>query len=221
MRCAICGSEDAYLVCRKCGRTVCPRCFDFDKRMCVECSGKARGLGRLAIPVGLALLLTGFGLLMASSIMATGSQASQGSQGGTVVLFPFFVGVLSGPLALALVGVFLAVMVFVMLMPFLMTPERLFSMVERPVRLEEAGVLKSSTSSARERDYVITVEAPGVGEEDVDVQVFDRFVHVRAVKPDGSVFTKTYELPGGYVAEDVEYRCEGDFIVIRVRLRSE
>ena len=218
MRCDICGSEDAYLVCRKCGRTVCPKCFDFEKRMCVECSGRARGLGRLAIPVGLALLLTGFSLLMASSIMATGSQAGQG---GAVVLFPFFVGVLSGPLALALMGVFLAVMVFMMLMPFLMTPEKLFTMVERPVRLEEAGVLKSSTSSARERDYVITVEAPGVREGDVNVQVFERFVHVRAVKPDGSVFTKTYELPEGYVAEDVEYRCEGDFIVIRVRLRSE
>ena len=218
MRCDICGSEDAYLVCRKCGRTVCPRCFDFDKRMCVECSGKARGLGRLAIPVGLALLLTGFGLLMASSIMAAGSQAGQGE---AVVLFPFFIGVLSGPLALALLSVSLAIMVFSMLMPFLMTPERLFTMVERTVRLEEAGVLKSSTSSARERDYVITVEAPGVREEDVDVQVFDRFVHVRAVRPDGSVFTKTYELPEGYVAEDVEYRCEGDFIVIRVRLRRE
>jgi len=218
VKCDICGSDDAYIVCRNCGRTVCPRCFNFEKKVCVECSGGVRRWGRLAIPVGLGLLLTGFGLLLASSMLSAGQQ---GGQGGTVVLFPFFIGFLSGPLALAVVGAFLAIMVMMMLMPLLVTPEKLLATVERPVRIEEAGVLKSSTSSARERDYIITIEIPGVREEDVDVQVFDRFVHVRALKPDGSVFTKTYELPEGFVAEDVEYRCEGNFLVIRVRLLGE
>ena len=221
-RCDICGSEGAYFVCSRCGRTVCQECFDYEKGLCIICSKKGSILKVLnsnpsiflnkTVMLGVALILAGILLITAASSLYAGGGE------GTLIIFPFLVKI-SGTAALILTVIYVAISILMVFLPWILISRR-FRAVERLARIEYGSITPHRVirKTGMIKDYILTLKMPGFKSEDISIKVFGSTLNVEACRDGKTVFTREYRLPEGYEAESIKYDFEGDFLIIRLKL---
>lgn len=230
-KCEICGRTNANLVCSQCGRNVCSDCFHAESRLCNVCINAQkieqpptliRGdivstFGRL-LPLGIGLIFAGMILMMIASILT-----APGGGGIFVGIFPFFIGTVSEPVALAITVVFIIISLLVMFLPWILGPRRVLRAVKKMANLKtedfQLRELEKKGKSEIE-DYLITLKMSGLKEDDIEVRVFNNDLIVQASK-NGEMFRKTYDLPSGYEPKGIGYNYEADFLIIRVSLKRK
>ena len=222
-RCDICGSEGAYFVCSRCGRTVCHECFDYEKGLCIICSKKGSILKVLnsnpsiflnkTVMLGVALILAGILLMTAASSLYTDDGES------TLIIFPFLVKI-SGTAALILTVIYVAISILMVFLPWILISRR-FRAVERLARIEYGSITPHRVirKTGMIKDYILTLKMPGFKSEDISIKVFGSTLNVEACRDGKTVFTREYRLPEGYEAESIKYNFEGDFLIIRLKLK--
>jgi len=214
--CSICGGSEADCLCVDCGRVVCEGCFSGGD-LCVECARRAGvtapaprrpsspGVSSSGLRVA-GILLIVFGLMVTSMAMLP-----EGGE-GAIVLFPFVFGEVSSGVAMLLSFVFLGVFVVSSLLPWYMFSRRRrewsgYRTVEWEVRPRESEAM----------EYMITLEVPPELKRTVFIEGVGEEVRLGS-SVDGS-FSRVYDLPGGYEVDEYNYEYEGDYLVLRLRLK--
>ena len=131
---------------------------------------------------------------------------------GTLVLFPFVFGGVSGGTALLLSFLFLGVFIASSLLPWYMLNRRRrewtgYRTVEWEVRPRESEAM----------EYMITLEVPPELKRTVFIEGVGGEVHLGS-SVDGS-FSRVYDLPHGFEVDDYTYEYEGDYLVLRLMLK--
>ncbi|NQT07985.1 hypothetical protein HQ586_02805 [Candidatus Bathyarchaeota archaeon] len=214
--CGICGGPGADCLCLECGRLFCERCFSGGD-LCVECARRAGivapaprrpsspGVSSSGLRVA-GMLLIVFGLMVTSIAM----MPEDGE--GAIVLFPFVFGEISGGLAALLSVVFLGVFIVSSLLPWYMFNRRRrewsrFRTVEWEVRPHESEAM----------EYMITLEVPPELKRTVFIEGVGGEVRLGS-SVDGS-FSRSYDLPRGFEVDEYNYEYEGDYLVLRLKLK--
>lgn len=223
--CKICGSRDASYICRRCGGMVCSQCFHPERHLCSVCKDlrererlvhtkDLRSIFGKLLPAGFALVSGGIFLMVVASVLSL--QAGEGA----IFIFPLFIGTTSGSLAVLLTIAAVVITLVLMFLPWIIGPRKIMRVFRRigGVNGMEATATVKTRSGRGLEDYLITLEMPGFEEDDIDIQVFDGDLVVQAHR-DGRVFERMYELPRGFHPTGLEYKCEDDFLIIRVSLK--
>ena len=214
--CSICGSPGADCLCVDCGRLVCERCFSGGD-LCVECARRAGvtapaprrpsspGVSSSGLRV-VGMFLIVFGLMVTSiAMMPEGGE-------GAIVLFPFVFGEVSSGTAILLSFVFLGIFIASSLLPWYMFSRRRrewsgYRTVEWEVKPQESEAM----------EYMITLEVPPDLKRTVFIEGVEGEVRLGS-SVDGS-FSRRYDLPGGFEVDEYNYEYEGDYLVLRLRLK--
>lgn len=152
------------------------------------------------------MLLIVFGLMVTSIAMMP-----EDAEGG-FVLFPFVFGEISSGMAVLLSFVFLGVFVASSLLPWYLFNRRRrewsgFRTVEWEVRPRESEAM----------EYMITLEVPPELKRTVFIEGVGDEVRLES-SVDGS-FSRRYDLPQGFEVDEYNYEYEGDYLVLRLKLK--
>jgi len=216
--CEVCGALGADCLCVECGRVVCERCFVGDVELCSECARRLRisapsiqmrmspGVTTSGIRVlGLLLIVLGF---MVSSIALMPEDGE-----GVIVLFPFVFGNVSGLGAAFLSLLFMAVFLGMYILPwYIMRRQREGFRGFNPVRWD----VRPRESEAME--YMITLEVPPRLRKTIYIE--GEGGEVRLGSSSDASFHKSYSLPEGFEVDEYNYEYEGDYLVLRLKLKS-
>lgn len=224
-RCDICGSEGAYFVCSRCGRTVCHECFDYEKGKCIICSEKRSILNVLnsnpsiflnkTVMLGVALILAGILLMTAASSLYTDDGES------ILIIFPFLVK-MNGTATLILTVIYVAISILMVFLPWILISRRFRAAAERLARIEYRSITPHRVirKASMIKDYILTLKMPGFKSEDISIKVFRNTLNVEACRDRKTAFTREYRLPEGYEAESITYNFEGGFLIIRLKIKE-
>jgi hypothetical protein len=211
-RCAVCGGEGADILCGKCRRFVCERCYDDEAEACVKCSGASTA--RRGAPVRSSLLVAGFGLIMVGLMVVAYAVTPPNS---TIVFFPFFVFGAGGTAAFIVGMAF-----FVLFMASTLLPVYLALRRGGPVEWdEEIYTMHEGTplSSFYETiEYMITTEIPQGLEGSIYIEEDEGRLMLLSSRDSG--YVRVYDLPPNCLVDDLESDYEGNYLLLRVRLRK-
>ena len=161
--------------------------------------------------LGVALILAGILLMTAASSLYTDDGES------TLIIFPFLMK-MSGTATLILTVIYVAISILMVFLPWILISRRFRAAAERlaygsitPHRvIRRAGMIK---------DYILTLKMPGFKSENISIKVFGNTLSVEACRDGKAAFTREYRLPEGYETESIKYDFEGDFLIIRLKLK--
>jgi hypothetical protein len=211
-RCAVCGGEGADILCGKCRRFVCEGCYDDEAEACVKCSGASRT--RRGAPVRSSLLVAGFGLIMLGLMVVAYAVTPPNS---TIVFFPFFVFGAGGTAAFIVGMAF-----FVLFMASTLLPVYLALRRGGPAEWdEEIYTMHEGTplSSFYETiEYMITTEIPQGLEGSIYIEEDEGRLMLLSSRDSG--YVRVYDLPPNCLVDDLESDYEGNYLLLRVRLRK-
>jgi hypothetical protein len=214
--CSICGGPNADCLCVDCGRLVCERCFS-EGDLCVECARRgginisaprrpsSQGVSSSGLRMA-GMLLIIFGLMVTSMAM----MPEEGE--GVIVLFPFVFGGVSGGMAVLLSFIFLGVFIATSLLPWYMLHRR-----QREWSGYGAAEWDVSPRESEAMEYMITIEVPPELRKTVYIEGASGEVRLGSTI-DGS-FSRRYDLPPGFDVDEYNYEYEGDYLVLRLRLK--
>jgi hypothetical protein len=209
--CAVCGDDGADILCGKCKRFVCERCYDDEAEACVKCSGLAKG--RRGTRVRSSLLVAGFGFIMLGLMVVAYAVTPSTT---TIVFFPFFFG--TGGSAAFIVGMafFVFFMVMTLLPVYLALRRGGYAGWNEEIYTMYEGTPLSSFYETIE--YMITTEIPQGLEGSIYIEEDDERLKILSSKDSG--FLRVYEVPSNCLVDDVESDYEGSYLLVRVRLRK-
>ncbi len=211
-RCAVCGGEGADILCGKCRRFVCESCYDDEAEACVRCSTASRA--RRGAPVRSSLLVAGFGLIMVGLMVVAYAVTPPNS---TIVFFPFFVFGAGGTAAFIVGMAF-----FVLFMASTLLPVYLALRRGGPAEWdEEIYTMHEGTplSSFYETiEYMITTEIPQGLEGSIYIEEDEGRLMLLSSRDSG--YVRVYDLPPNCLVDDLESDYEGNYLLLRVRLRK-
>lgn len=212
--CGICGSQDADILCSRCGRFVCERCYNEPDDACLRCAPRASvndsTTRRQMLMPGLILLFAG--LIVTAMALVPGFSEGE----GVIIFFPFFVGGVTGWGAALASLLFFAIFFASSLLPLLLSMSgRSLGGVDGGWFPFQSGKM-SGVSFVEKTEYIITTELPGNLRESIYFESFDgRFV----IKSDrDESFTKSYGLPKGFRVDKVDHEYDDDYLVLKVHL---
>ncbi len=211
-RCAVCGDEGADILCAKCKRFVCERCYDEDADTCVKCSDSYRT--RRGTPIRASLLVAGFGLIMLG-LMAVAYAVTPSNS--TIVVFPFFMFGAGGTTAFIVSMAFFVFFMASMLLPVYLALRRggPAGWDEEIYTMHEGTPLSSFYETI---EYMITTEIPQGLEDSIYIEEDEERLKILSSKDSG--FMRVYEVPSNCLVDDVESDYEGSYLLVRVRLRK-
>jgi hypothetical protein len=211
-RCAVCGDEGADILCAKCKRFVCERCYDEDAEACVKCSGSSRA--RRVPHISASLLVAGFGLIMLGLMVVAYTVTPQNS---TFVFFPFFVFGAGGTAAFILGMAFFVFFMATMLLPVYLALKRggPAGWDEEIYTMYEGTPLSSFYETI---EYMITTEIPQGLEGSIYIEEDEG--RLRLLSSRDTEFVRVYDVPSNCLVDDLESDYEGRFLLLRVRLRK-
>lgn len=132
--CEQCSRSTAMYVCTKCGKAVCPTCFDPHAWMCQNCSQHLPAIETIDLPrnivkgwpIGLTIFLVSFIMIVIGMLLMTfASVSSTGSSSGLVIFIgPFPIAVGAGPQSSLMIVVAFAMAIVGMFLFFLLTRRR-------------------------------------------------------------------------------------------------
>jgi hypothetical protein len=215
--CDICGNQNADIQCSKCGRIVCKYCyFDLDGA-CINCVRKQTLHKKFAtfsssIPSSrlnsLGLLLMVLGILIVS-ISFTPEEGDD--------IAPFFPlntsnmsRVISSILSVALLSLFVIMLVL---------PRNIFEKRRRFKRHFDVFSWNTHPRTSEEIEYMITIKIPSGIENTVYVDEGEMGV-IRIYSHIDSTFYRSYDLPSGYEVEGYTFEYDGDYLVIKLKLKN-
>jgi len=113
-----------------------------------------------------------------------------------------------------------AISILMVFLPWILISRR-FRAVERLARIEYGSITPHRVirKTGMIKDYILTLKMPGFKSEDISIKVFGSTLNVEACRDGKTVFTREYRLPEGYEAESIKYDFEGDFLIIRLKLK--
>ena len=210
-KCGICGKPNVDILCSKCGKFICERCYDHENDTCLKCSGKLQkisGERRIIYLTGGALLVI-MGLFIASFafIPLTGAK---------IMVFPFFFENVNSITALLMSLMFFSMFAVVSLLPLYIT-------MQRSIFYDWDGSIYSiqkshgSSSNITETiEYMITTEIPE-GLKDT-IYIEDNFEEVVLRSEMDPNFQKNYNIPDSYIIDSVESAYEDSFLLLKIKL---
>jgi len=164
--------------------------------------------------LGVALILAGILLMTAASSLYTDDGES------TLIIFPFLVK-MSGTATLILTVIYLAISILMVFLPWILISRRFRAAAERLARIEYGSITPHRVirRASMIKDYILTLKMPGFKSEDISIKVFGNTLNVEACRDGKTAFTREYRLSEGYEAESIKYNFEGDFLIIRLKLK--
>lgn len=210
-KCAICGREGADILCGRCGKIVCDRCFDEDEEVCISCVNK--GLLN-SLNLGGDLLLPGV-IVMVIGLMITSlallSDAIQGE--GIVIIFPFVMSGSNGWTAALMTVIFLSILFISTLLPYYLAVNR----GGLSTRSEVYYPFYDHAEQITERmEYMITTIIPKRIREKIYIEEGDGEISIKSQGVE--IYEKSYELPEGYGVESLDYDYEGEYLLLKLKL---
>ena len=208
--CDICGSNGADALCIKCGRVVCERCFHGAGELCVECApkltikAKSSGVSSSGLRA-FGIAFVAMGLLVTSMAFVTGGRE------GVIVMFPFVFGNIDGLGGVALTLVFACVFMVASMLPFFMFMRR--REYGRTIFLEP----EVQPGEAEFTDYIITIEVPKKLRNTIYIEGRGSVVNLKSRSD--ATFNRLYPLPHGFEVEDYRHEFDGDYLVLRLKLK--
>lgn len=211
-RCAVCGGEGADILCGKCRRFVCERCYDDDDDACVKCSGSRRA--RRGTSLRSSLLVAGFGLIMLGLMVVAYTVTPPNS---TVIFLPFLMFGAGGTAASIVGIVFLVFFMASTLLPVYLALRRggYAGWDEEIYTMHEGTPLRSFYETI---EYMITTEIPQGLEGSIYIE--EEEGRLRLLSSRDSGFVRVYDVPSNCLVDDVESDYEGSYLLVRVRLRK-
>lgn len=212
--CEICGSTCADILCVRCLRTVCERCYSESLDMCKQCAPKeyvvtnrkglsTAGLRLLAIcliSLGVAISslstyvgVDGAGLSMAPPTIFEGSQfAALGYYTATILMFFICSSVL----------------------PWYMISRKSRSFNEFPVSKNRDRLWQIDRESL---EYIITTELPRELAKSIYIEAEDDEVYLMSTKD--LDFFRSYSVPHGFEVGEISYDYEGNYLIMKLNLK--
>jgi len=211
-RCAVCGDEGADILCGKCRRFVCERCYDEDVDSCVRCSGSSRAV--MGAASRSTLLVAGLGLIMVGLMVAAYAVTPSNS---TIVVFPFFMFGAGGTAAFILGMAFFVLFMASTLLPLYLALRRggQVGWDEEIYTMHEGTPLSSFYETI---EYMITTEVPQGLEGSIYIEEDEGRLRLLSSRDSG--FVRVYDVPPNCLVDDVESDYEGSYLLLRVRLRK-
>lgn len=211
-KCDICGKPNVDILCSRCGKFICERCYDHENDTCIKCSGKLHekisGEKRIIYLTG-GVLLVIMGLFIASFafIPLTGAK---------IVVFPFFFENVNSITAILMSLMFFSMFAVVSLLPIYLTMKRsmFYDWDEGIYSIQKS--YGSSSNVTETIEYMITTEIPE-GLKDT-IYIEDNYEEVVLRSEMDPNFQKNYNIPDSYIIESVESAYEDSFLLLKIKL---
>jgi len=211
-KCDICGKPNVDILCSKCGKFICERCYDHENDTCIKCSGKLHekisGERRIICLTG-GVLLVIMGLFIASFafIPLTGAK---------IVVFPFFFENVNSITAILMSLMFFSMFAVVSLLPIYLTMKRsmFYDWDEGIYSIQKS--YGSSSNVTETIEYMITTEIPE-GLKDT-IYIEDNYEEVVLRSEMDPNFQKNYNIPDSYIIDSVESAYEDSFLLLKIKL---
>ena len=128
--------------------------------------------------------------------------------------FPFIPSSISGAMASIFSIAFLSLFVVMSVLPWYMLMKRRSVQPHFEVFRGDMKDLESE-----EMEYMITIKIPSGLEKSVYVEESEMGV-ITIYSHTDSTFHRSYDLPSGYEVEEYKYEYEGDYLVLRLKLKN-
>jgi len=214
-KCEICGRPNVDILCSKCGKFICERCYDPETDSCIKCSGKHV---RRVDPDKQVLLLVGGAMLVMMGLFVA-SFAFIPLSGATIVVFPLIFENVNSVTALFMSIMFFCMFAVTSLLPFYLTLRRNsnFEWDEGIYTLQES---RGSSSNVTETvEYMITTEIPEKLKDTIYIEDNLDEIVLRSEKDPG--FQKNYIIPDSYIIDSVESAYEDKFLLLKIKLTRD
>jgi hypothetical protein len=210
--CWVCGSEEAHILCPKCGNIICGDCYDEATHRCLECveedvSSKAR-IKKVMLGAGLLMIIVGLSTAAAGLVSGVPFE-------GVTVIFPFLVGEVSPWVAGIYSFLFFLTVASSSLLPWYLHLRSKPTYTEN----EDPTVIEGNLSGGENFEhveYVITAELPKKLEKTILVESNGALIHLYSTADKN--FNRSYSIPDGHDLESLDYDYDEGYLVLRLRL---
>ena len=214
-KCDICGRPNVDILCSKCGKFICEKCYDPETDMCIQCSGKQ--VNRSNPEKQLLYLVSGTILVMMGLFVA--SFAFIPLTGARIVVFPLVFENVSSVTAVMMSLMFFCMFAVTSLLPFYFTLQRSISYEwdEGIYTLQES---RGSSSNVTETvEYMITTEIPERLKDTIYIEDNLDEIILRSEKDSGWI--RNYNIPDSYIIDSVESAYEDTFLLLKIKLTRD
>jgi hypothetical protein len=214
-KCSICGRPNVDILCSKCGKFICERCYDPETDTCVRCSGKkTRKVSRdkrLLYVIGGTMLVM-MGILIASFAFIPLTNAK-------IVIFPLMFENVNSITAILMSLMFFSMFAVASLIPLYITLRREsdFEWDEGFYTLREN--LGSGGNVTETVEYIITTEIDDKLKDSVYIEDSLDEIVLRSEKDPS--FQKNYSIPDSFIVDSLESAYEDDYLLLKVKLIRE
>lgn len=212
-KCEICGRPNVDILCSKCGKFICERCYDPETDTCTVCSGKhhhksMNSESQIMYLVGGTLLVM-MGLFVASFAFIPLS-------GATIVVFPLVFENVTSVTAVLMSVMFFCMFAVTSLLPFYLTlrRSRMYDWDEGIYTLQESN--GSSSSVTETVEYMITTEIPEKLKDTIYIE--DNLDEIVLLSEKDPNFQRNYNIPESYIIDSVESAYEDSFLLVKIKL---
>ena len=211
-KCAVCGRDDANILCGTCNRFVCEKCYNDDADACMKCSGIPKA--RRDMRIRPSLMVAGFGLIMLGLVVVAWAMTPSTA---SFVFFPFFFAGTGRTAAFIMSMVFFVLFTLSTLLPVYLTLRRGgYTGWEEGMYIIQDGISLGNFSETIE--YMITTEIPRGLKGSIYIEEDDDRLRLLSTRDNG--FVKVYDIPTNCLVDDVESDYEGSYLLVKVRLRK-
>ncbi|MFP3951352.1 MAG: hypothetical protein ACLFVP_04320 [Candidatus Bathyarchaeia archaeon] len=211
-RCSICGRPGADILCGRCGRIVCDRCFDEEEEVCISC---ANGSLMNLLSIEGDLLIPGVILIMVGLIITSLALLSDAVKGeGIIIVFPFVINGSNSGMAVLMTIIFISVLLLSTILPYYIAIHRGGS-----YRGNEGyySFYEGMTDRTAERmEYMITTVIPKRLRDKIYIEEGEGEIYIKTRGDER--YDKSYLLPEGFGVESLDYDYEGEYLLIKLRL---
>jgi hypothetical protein len=211
-KCEICGRPNVDILCSKCGKFICEKCYDPETDTCTKCSGK---YVKRVNPEKQILMLVGGAILIMMGLFVA-SFAFIPLTGATIVIFPMVFENVNSITAVLMSLMFFCMFAVTSLLPFYFTLRRSsnFEWDEGIYTLQES---RGSSSNITETiEYMITTEIPEKLKDTIYIEDNLDEIVLKSEKDTG--FQKVYNIPDSYIIDSVESAYEDTFLLLKIKL---
>ena len=150
------------------------------------------------------------GLLIMSTAVISGGVDGE----GMFIIFPFVFGNVGGWTAPIITLMFFALFIFSSLFPWYMIRRAGGLANERRVFYGEgpSPVVKNDVM-----EYIITTELPGKLKKSIYIESDEGSIHLKSTQDKG--FFRRYLLPQGFEVDEINYNYEGNYLLLKLKLK--
>jgi uncharacterized protein (UPF0333 family) len=214
-KCEICGRPNVDILCSKCGKFICEKCYDPETDSCIKCSGK---YVKPANPERQILMLVSGAIIMMMGLFVA-SFAFIPLAGAKIVVFPLMFENVNSVTAVFMSLMFFCMFAVTSLLPFYFTlrGNSRFEWDEGIYTLQES---RGSSSNITETvEYMITTEIPETLKDTIYIE--DNLDEIVLKSEKDKKFQRVYAIPDNYIIDSVESAYEDEFLLLKIKLTRD